>query len=174
VAAMIPGIAQGERFYFVQSLGKVVKGAQMFQPKNWDVLGMLIAFAVTMYLSQKLMVQPTANLDPDQAAIQKQTQQTMPIMITAMFFFFALPAGVYLYLVVSNVMQTLQTWIIYKSPAPQLVDVTDSPSGSSSSTAVVNKEGIIDVKATSSDDEDAGKKGLDGKKKKKKKDDPIS
>jgi YidC/Oxa1 family membrane protein insertase len=165
VAADIPGIAAKERFYFVESLGKIVKGMDMFKPANFDVLGMLIAFAVTMWLSQKLMVQPTANLDPDQAAIQKQTQQTMPIMLTAMFFFFALPAGVYLYLVVSNVMQTLQTWIIYRSPAPALVDVTDD---SSSSGTAKPSGGIIDVKATSSEDQDADKKGLDGKKKKKK------
>lgn len=170
MAAVIPGIAKDEPFYFISSLGKTVHGAEMFKPENWDVLGMLIAFAVTMWLSQKLMVQPT-NVDPEQAAIQKQTQQTMPLMMTAMFFFFALPAGVYLYLVVSNVMQTLQTWIIYKSPAPTFDDGPETAPSAPSANPKSNG-GIIDIEAktTSTEEPDAGTKIiLDGKKKKKQK-----
>lgn len=135
VAAVIPASAKDERFYFVSSIGKVAKGAEMFQPANWDVLGLLIAFAITMWWSSQLMSPSsasTANMDPDQAAIQKQTQQTMPIMVTAMFLFFPLPAGVFLYLVVSNVLQTFQSWLIYRTPAPALVDVTDDDDGDSS------------------------------------------
>jgi YidC/Oxa1 family membrane protein insertase len=130
ISAVIPGVAKNESFYFVSSLGKVARGAELLQPKNFDVLGMLILFSITMYLSQMLMVQPTATMDPEQAAIQKQTQQTMPIAVTAMFFFFALPAGVFLYLVVSNVMQTLQTWLIYKTkPSAKLTDVDEENGG---------------------------------------------
>jgi len=117
VAATIPGVAKDESFYFVTSLGKIARGAELLKPQNWDVLGMLIAFAATMYLSSMMMAQPTANMDPEQAAIQKQTQQTMPIAMTVMFFFIAMPAGVYIYLVVSNVFQVLQTWLIYKMPS---------------------------------------------------------
>jgi YidC/Oxa1 family membrane protein insertase len=127
IAAVIPGEAKNEPFYFLSSIGKVAHGGEFFDPKNFDVLGLLIAFAVTMYLSSALMspAGSTANMDPEQAAIQKQTQQTMPIMVTAMFFFFPLPAGVFLYLVVSNVVQTFQTWLIYRTPAPAFIDVTD-------------------------------------------------
>jgi YidC/Oxa1 family membrane protein insertase len=117
VAATIPGVAKNEPFLFVSSLGKVARGAELMKPQNWDVLGMLIAFAATMYLSSMMMAQPTANMDPEQAAIQKQTQQTMPIAMTIMFFFIALPAGVFIYLVVSNIFQVLQTWLIYKMPS---------------------------------------------------------
>lgn len=130
VASVVPGEAKNERFFFISSIGKLAKGAELFQPANWDVLGMLIAFAGTMYLSTMVMAPSTATpTDPDQAAIQKQTQQTMPIAMTAMFFFFALPAGVFLYLVVSNIVQTLQTWLIYRTPAPPLVDVTQDDGG---------------------------------------------
>ena len=39
---------------------------------------------------------------------------TMPIMLTATFFFIPIPAGVLLYLVVSNIFQVGQTVIINK------------------------------------------------------------
>lgn len=135
IAANIPATAKDERFYFLSSIGKIAKGAELFKPENWDVLGLLIAFAITMYLSSQLMSPSSAasTMDPEQAAIQKQTQQTMPIMVTAMFFFFALPGGVFLYLVVSNVLQTFQSWLIYKTPPPPLVEVSDDDGGASSS-----------------------------------------
>jgi YidC/Oxa1 family membrane protein insertase len=125
INAMITGEAKNERFYFVTGIGKVAKGMELLEPANWDVLAMILAFAFTMIISQKLMVQPTAGMDPDQAAIQKQTQQTMPIAITAMFFFIPLPAGVYIYMVLSNVVQSLQTWLIMRKPSPGFVDVLD-------------------------------------------------
>jgi membrane protein insertase Oxa1/YidC/SpoIIIJ len=152
IAAAIPATAKNDRFYFVSSIGKVAKGAELFKPQNWDVLGLLIAFAITMWMSSKLMSPSsaaTANMDPDQAAIQKQTQQTMPIMVTGMFFFFALPAGVFLYLVVSNVLQTFQSWLIYRSPAPPLVDVTGDDDGGSSADGGGT---IIDVGGGNGDD----------------------
>jgi membrane protein insertase Oxa1/YidC/SpoIIIJ len=151
VAAVIPAEAKNEPFYFVSSLGKVARGAELLMPKNWDVLGMLIAFSITMYLSQMLMVQPSTSMDPEQAAIQKQTQQTMPIAVTAMFFFFALPAGVYLYLVVSNVMQTLQTWLIYKTTKTTLDD-DESPQPDDGG------GNVIDISGKISDDGGAGAK----------------
>jgi len=130
IGAVIPGEAKDESFGPITSIGKLAKGVELFEPRNFDVLFLLIAFAGTMYLSSMLMAPAaSASTDPDQAAIQKQTQQTMPIAVTAMFFFFALPAGVFLYLVVSNIVQTLQTWLIYKSPPTPFVDVTADDDG---------------------------------------------
>jgi YidC/Oxa1 family membrane protein insertase len=126
VAAIIPGTAKHESFLFVSSLGKVAKGADIFKPANWDILGMILAFGATMYISQMFMVQPSASSDPEQAAIQKQTQQTMPIAMTAMFMFIPLPAGFYIYMVFSNIVQTLQTWLIWRNPPK----AADSESGS--------------------------------------------
>lgn len=38
----------------------------------------------------------------------------MPLVLTATFFFIPIPAGVLLYLVVSNIVQIIQTFIINK------------------------------------------------------------
>lgn len=132
VQAIVPGVAKNEKFGFINGLGKVAQGAALVQPQNWDCLVLILLFGVTMFLSQKFTVaQPKktagAQLD-EQQLIQQQTMKTMPIAVTAMFFFIPLPTGVYLYMVISNVVQTLQTWLIMKSPAPQLVDVlSDGP-----------------------------------------------
>lgn len=130
VEAVIPGIAKNEPFYFINSLGKVVSGLSLLQPENWDNLILILLFGITMVLSQKLMVQPASpSMDPDQLAIQQQTQKTMPIAVTAMFFFIPLPSGVYLYMVVSNIIQSIQTWWIMRTPGPVLIDVlADGPS----------------------------------------------
>lgn len=140
VEAVVPGEAGSEPFYFISSLGKVPKGMELLEPKNWDVLGMILSFGITMWLSQKLMTTPgqTASMDPEQAAIQQQTQQTMPIVFTAMFFFIPLPAGVYLYMVISNVVQSLQTWILLKTPTPDIVDVDDDDNGGGGGGGVID------------------------------------
>jgi YidC/Oxa1 family membrane protein insertase len=129
VEAKVRAIAKNDQFYFVNSLGKVAKGLELLQPENVDTVILILLFGVTMFLSQKFTVN-TPKPGPDeelteQQLIQQQTMKTMPIAVTVMFFFIPLPTGVYLYMVVSNVIQTLQTWIIMKSPAPALVDVLD-------------------------------------------------
>jgi membrane protein insertase Oxa1/YidC/SpoIIIJ len=114
-------VAKHEPFLFMSSIGKVAKGTDLLKPENFDVLSLILLFGVTMFLSQKFMVTSTP-ADPEQAAVQKQTQQIMPFTVTGMFFFMPLPAGVYLYMVFSNVVQTLQTWLLMRSPAPDLDD----------------------------------------------------
>lgn len=178
IEAWVPGIAKNDSFYFISSIGKVSKGMELFEPANWDVLFMIIAFTATMVLSQKLMTQPNpAGMTEEQIAIQKQTQQTMPIAITAMFFFIPLPAGVYLYMVLSNVVQSLQTWLIMKAPTPVLEDVHDGSTEDSKKKAdgkgeSANKNGS---KSDDSDLQPTGESGENavkltgGKKKSKKK-----
>lgn len=169
VEAVVKGDAASEPFYFISSLGKVPKGMELLEPKNWDVLGMILSFGITMWLSQKLMTTPgqTASMDPEQAAIQKQTQQTMPIVFTAMFFFIPLPAGVYLYMVISNVVQSLQTWILLKTPSPDIVDVDDDDNGGGGG------GGVIDVTPKKDDSGNGSDSGsvlnIDKSKKKQKK-----
>ncbi len=167
VEGVVPGIAKSESFGFISSLGKVSKGLELLQPANWDNLFLILMFGATMYLSQKLMVQPqAANADPEQVMIQKQTQRTMPIALTGMFFFIPLPSGVFLYMVISNIIQSLQTWFIMRKPAPAIVDVLgDGPPAKSSK----NMEGtVIDIVA----DEDGGTSKEEGKKSGKKKKSP--
>lgn len=86
------------------------------QPVNIDVLILLLLFIGTMVLSQKAMMamNKNANQDPAQAAMQKSMNTIMPLMLGFTFFIIPIPAGVLLYLVVSNCFQIVQTIIINK------------------------------------------------------------
>ena len=52
--------------------------------------------------------------DPMQAQMQKMMGTMMPIMIIFMFIIAPIPAGVLLYLVISNIIQIVQTIVINK------------------------------------------------------------
>lgn len=85
---------------------------------HWDIFALIVLFGVTMWLSQKLIM-ATSNknkddMDPTQAAIQKSMGTFMPVMIIGTFVIVPIPAGVFIYLIVSNVVQVLQTVIINK------------------------------------------------------------
>ena len=82
---------------------------------NMDVLLLILLFGVTMYISQKVMMKSqSAPMDEAQAAMQKSLGKIMPIMVTGMFVFIPIPAGVMLYLITSNIIQLLQTMVINK------------------------------------------------------------
>ena len=84
---------------------------------HFDVLFLILLFGLTMWLSQKLMMSMNnsqANSDPTQAAIQKSMGTFMPVMIIGTFVIVPIPAGVFIYLIVSNIVQVLQTVIINK------------------------------------------------------------
>ncbi|MBR1754061.1 membrane protein insertase YidC [bacterium] len=83
---------------------------------HYDVLILIALFGITMFLSQKIMMamNKTKNQDPAQEAIQKSMGTFMPIMIMATFIFIPIPAGVFLYLITSNIIQIAQTVIIDK------------------------------------------------------------
>jgi hypothetical protein len=68
----------------------------------------------------------------EQQLIQKQTMKMMPVTMTIMFCFIPLPAGVFLYFVISNLFQVGQTWWLMKQPAPAVVSVTDEDGSSDS------------------------------------------
>lgn len=81
---------------------------------HYDVLLLILLFGGSMFLATKLTAGATKNADPTQMAMQKTMGTTMPVMITAMFLFFPIPAGVLLYLIVSNLIQISQTIIVNK------------------------------------------------------------
>ncbi len=84
---------------------------------HWDVLILIALFGLTMWLSQKLMMAQNKNQmsdDPTQQAIQKSMGTFMPVMIIATFVIIPIPAGVLIYLIVSNIIQVLQTIIVNK------------------------------------------------------------
>jgi len=84
---------------------------------HWDILLLIVLFGVTMWLSQKLIMATGKNkpqMDPTQEAIQKSMGTFMPLMIIGTFVIVPIPAGVFIYLIVSNIVQLIQTIIINK------------------------------------------------------------
>ncbi|NET86403.1 MAG: membrane protein insertase YidC, partial [Moorea sp. SIO1F2] len=50
---------------------------------------------------------------------QKVVNQITPVLFSGMFLFFPLPAGVLMYIVVANIFQTIQTFILSREPLPE-------------------------------------------------------
>lgn len=97
----------------------------------WDSIIMIVLFAVTTFITQKLMM-----TDPNDP-MQQQMLYTMPPMITFMFVMIPLPAGILLYSVFSNFFTLGQSLLIKRiypnqpvsaAPAAQAtIDVTPKP-----------------------------------------------
>lgn len=123
VEAVVHGIAKRDQFLFINSLGKTATGIDLLKPENYDLVVLIIAFGASMFLSSKLTM---AKQNPDEMdESQRVTQDTMkymPIAMSVSFFFIPLPTGVYLYMVVSNLFQTAQTWLVMRTPPEPLVD----------------------------------------------------
>ncbi|NJL57106.1 membrane protein insertase YidC, partial [bacterium] len=84
-----------------------------------------------LYINQLLSGQG-ASSNPQQTAVNKVT----PVLFSGMFLFFPLPAGVLMYMVIANIFQTLQTFILSREPLPEnlqkIVDAEEKASGKSS------------------------------------------
>ncbi len=111
VEAKIPGLAAKSGFLFIKALGQV--GFYVDGSINWDIAILVGAFGLTLLLSQFLSGQGMP-ANPQQSTANKIT----PVMITGMFLFFPLPAGVLLYMVVANIFQALQTFLLNKEALP--------------------------------------------------------
>lgn len=98
-------------------LTTTIPSVEVKQAFHFDVFLLIVLFAITMFLSQKIMMatnKQSQDQDPTQAAIQKSMSTFMPIMILATFVIIPIPAGVMLYLVTSNCIQIVQTVIVNK------------------------------------------------------------
>ena len=111
IEAKIPGLAAKSGFLFIKALGQV--GFYVDGSINWDIAILVGAFGLTLLLSQFLSGQGMP-ANPQQSTANKIT----PVMITGMFLFFPLPAGVLLYMVVANIFQSLQTFLLNKEALP--------------------------------------------------------
>ena len=116
IQGTITGIASNKGFLFIKALGRV--GA--FDENgaiHWDILIMVIGFGVSIYASQTISGQgPGANnAIPNQDSINKIT----PILFSGIFLFTPLPAGVLLYMLIANIFQTIQAYILSKEPLPE-------------------------------------------------------
>jgi len=112
VEAKIPGLAARSGFLFIKALGQV--GFYTDGAINWDIAILVAAFGATLFVSQILsgMGMPA---NPQQSTANKIT----PVMITGMFLFFPLPAGVLLYMVVANIFQAGQTYLLGREALPE-------------------------------------------------------
>ena len=111
VEGRIPGLAARSGFLFIKALGQV--GFYTDGAVNWDIAILVAAFGASLFVSQILsgMGMPA---NPQQATANKIT----PVMITGMFLFFPLPAGVLLYMVVANIFQAAQTFLLTREALP--------------------------------------------------------
>ncbi len=122
VQATVPGLASNKGFLFIQALGKV----GVTNPDgsyNWDILGMILGFGLSLYVSQNISSGSTPKPQIDGAAPEATQQETMnkvtPIIFSGMFLFFPLPAGVLMYMLIANLFQTLQSFIVSLEPLPE-------------------------------------------------------
>lgn len=110
----VPGLASNKGFLFIKALGRVGAFDQATGAINWDILGMVLFFGISLYVNQLLSGQASSD-NPQQATVNRIT----PIIFSGMFLFFPLPAGVLMYMTIANVFQTLQTYILSREPLPE-------------------------------------------------------
>lgn len=115
IQGTIPGLAAKQGFLFIEALGRV--GATGEDGTiHWDIVGMVLFFGISLYVNQILSGQgQSANDNSQQATVNKLT----PVIFSAMFLFFPLPAGVLMYMVIANIFQTVQTFILSREPLPE-------------------------------------------------------
>jgi YidC/Oxa1 family membrane protein insertase len=113
----VPGLASNKGFLFIDALGRV--GA--IDPDgviHWDIVGMILMFGVSLYVNQLLSGQGSdaaSAANPSQNTINKIT----PVLFSGMFLFFPLPAGVLMYMLIANIFQTGQTFLLSREPLPE-------------------------------------------------------
>ncbi|MDG2990069.1 membrane protein insertase YidC [Candidatus Synechococcus calcipolaris G9] len=127
IQGTIPGMAAEKGFLFISALGRVGAvdnelvttlpggGRQInWGGIHWDILAMILTFGVSLYVNQLLSGQGAAANSQ-----QKTMNQLTPIIFSGMFLFFPLPAGVLLYMLIANIFQTVQTFILQREPLPE-------------------------------------------------------
>ncbi|MBD2040263.1 membrane protein insertase YidC [Microcoleus sp. FACHB-672] len=115
IQGTLPGLAADKGFLFIEALGRV--GAwDEDGTLHWDILVMVLGFGVSLYINQLLSGQgQSSGGNPQQETVNKLT----PILFSGMFLFFPLPAGVLMYMLIANIFQTVQTFILSREPLPE-------------------------------------------------------
>jgi YidC/Oxa1 family membrane protein insertase len=81
---------------------------------------MVIFFGVSLYINQLLSGQGGKGAADSSANAQQDTVNKLtPILFSGMFLFFPLPAGVLMYMLIANIFQTAQTFILSREPLPE-------------------------------------------------------
>jgi YidC/Oxa1 family membrane protein insertase len=136
VQATVPGLASNKGFLFIKALGKTgVTNAD--GSINWDIIVMVLGFGISLYANQNISSGSTPK--PSNASPESSQQETMnkltPVIFSGMFLFFPLPSGVMLYMLIANIFQTLQAFIVAKEPLPENLQKLVTVSAGNSSTA---------------------------------------
>lgn len=114
IQGTIPGLAANKGFLFIKALGQVGAVGENGEI-NWDIVGMVLFFGISLYVNQILSGQGTSGGNAQQQTVNKIT----PVLFSGMFLFFPLPAGVLMYIVIANIFQTIQTLILSREPLPE-------------------------------------------------------
>jgi YidC/Oxa1 family membrane protein insertase len=125
IQGTIPGLAADKGFLFIDRLGRV--GARDLDGTiHWDIVAMVLGFGISTYINQTFSGQGSTGGNPQQQTVNKLT----PIIFSGMFLFFPLPAGVLMYMLVANIFQTFQTYIVSREPLPEnlqkIVEATEA------------------------------------------------
>ncbi|MFN5855753.1 MAG: membrane protein insertase YidC [Pseudanabaenaceae cyanobacterium] len=118
IQAFIPGLAASKGFLFIQALGK--SGATNPDGSiNWDVVLMVLGFGLSLYINQNISGNSPTPAGKDENNQQDTVNKLTPIIFSGMFLFFPLPSGVMLYMLIANVFQTAQAFLVAKEPLPE-------------------------------------------------------
>ncbi len=157
VQATVPGLASNKGFLFIKALGKT--GATNPDGSiNWDIVVMVLGFGISLYANQS--ISSGSNPKASNATAESSQQDTMnkltPVIFSGMFLFFPLPSGVMLYMLIANIFQTLQAFIVAKEPLPENLQKLVTVSANSISASKADSSKIPfeakDNKATVVDD----------------------
>jgi len=162
VQATVPGLASNKGFLFIKALGKTgVTNAD--GSINWDIVIMVLGFGISLYANQSISSGSTPK--PSNATPEASQQETMnkltPIIFSGMFLFFPLPSGVMLYMLIANIFQTLQAFIVAKEPLPENLQKLVAVSANAAPAAKSNSK--ADVKEIASSKSDSSKIPSDAK-----------
>lgn len=124
--------SNGAGFLFIKDLAQSTIIDKATNTPHFDNIFLIVLFAVTMFISQKMMI-----TNPDDP-MQKQMLYMMPIMIPLMFLFVPVPSGALLYMVVSNLVGIGQN-IFVLNKRKSLEFEMQKVSGSKSSNSVADK-----------------------------------
>ncbi|MCS6781897.1 MAG: membrane protein insertase YidC [Gloeomargarita sp. SKYBB_i_bin120] len=114
LVGVVPGLAANEGFLFISALGQV-GAVDSNGTIHWDTLILVAIFATSTYISQMITSQGDVIKNPQ----QDQVNKSLPLILAVMFLFFPLPAGVLMYMVIANLFQTVQTFILSREPLPE-------------------------------------------------------
>lgn len=170
VQATVPGLASNKGFLFIKALGKTgVTNAD--GSINWDIVIMVLGFGISLYANQSISSgsTPKPSNAPPEASQQETMNKLTPIIFSGMFLFFPLPSGVMLYMLIANIFQTLQAFIVAKEPLPEnlqkLVAVSANANTTSKPNAKSDSKAIASSKSESSKSESSKATPADSKSK---------